>query len=113
MEIDLPENADHQMSLSLFIPESKEQLEKLMDSTLVAYYFARRGGWITTYPYTTLRKNVIYGFLPGSVFHKDAAETCKPIGKAVNLKPEIGELTPDHPIWRNGRAIMLPIKLNK
>jgi CRISPR-associated protein Csm4 len=110
LTIELPKQANHQVSLSLLIPESKEQLSKLMDSENIAYDFTRRGGWITTYPYTTLRKNAIYGFLPGSVFSlKD--DDSSVIGKIVNLKPEIGEMTPDHPIWRNGKAIMLPINL--
>lgn len=110
LTIELPSHANHQVSLSLLIPESKDQLSKLMDSEDIAYDFTRRGGWITTFPYTTLRKNAIYGFLPGSVFSlKD--DDCSVIGKIVNLKPEIGDITPDHPIWRNGKAIMLPINL--
>lgn len=109
LSIELPNQANHQVSLSLFIPESKEQLKSLMDSEDVAYDFTRRGGWITTSPYTSLRKNAIYGFLPGSVFSLKDDEICSVLGKIVNLKPEIGELTPNHPIWRNGKAIMLPM----
>ncbi len=108
LAIELPKQANHQVSLSFLIPESKEQLSKLMDSEYVAYDFTRRGGWITTFPYTTLRKNAIYGFLPGSVFSLKN-DDCSVIGKIVNLKPEIGDMTPDHPIWRNGKAIMLPM----
>lgn len=111
LTIKLPEHANHQIALSLFIPESKEQLAELMDSDKVAYDFTRIGGWITSYPYTTIRKNAIYGFLPGSVFCLKSGKTCGAIGKIVNLKPEIGELTPNHPIWRNGKSIMLPINL--
>ena len=113
ISIELPQDADHQIALSLLIPESEEQLNQLMDSDLVAYDFVRRGGWITTYPYNTLRKNAIYGFLPGSVFGKSSKHECSPIGKFVNLTPEIGDLTPNHPIWRCGRSIMLPIKLKQ
>lgn len=109
LAMELPKQANHQVSLSLFIPESKDQLKKLMDSEDVAYDFTRRGGWITTFPFTTLRKNAIYGFLPGSVFCLKNEEECSVIGKIVNLKPEIGDMTPDHPIWRNGKSIMLPI----
>lgn len=109
LSIELPKQANHQISLSMFIPESKEQLKSLMDSEDVAYDFTRRGGWITTFPYTSLRKNAIYGFLPGSVFSLKDDEASSVLGKIVNLKPEIGELTPKHPIWRNGRAIMLPM----
>ena len=112
LSIDLPENANHQLSLSLFIPESKEQLEKLMKSERVAYDFVRRGGWITTYPYMTLRKNAIYGFLPGSVFRKEDGDNATVvIGKIVDLKPETTDVEITHHIWRNGKAIMLPIKL--
>lgn len=111
LSIDLPENANHQLSLSLFIPESKEQLEMLLDSECVAYDFVRRGGWITTYPYMTLRKNAIYGFVPGSVFHKDEGKAATVIGKIVDLKPETVDVEITHHIWRNGKAIMLPIKL--
>ncbi len=108
LSIDLPKEANHQLSLSLFIPESKEQLETLMNSERVAYDFVRRGGWITTYPYMTLRKNAIYGFLPGSVFRRDEEKSVFVIGKIVDLKPDM-EIT--HHVWRNGRAIMLPIIL--
>ncbi len=111
LTIKVPEHANHQVALSLFIPESKEQLAELMDSDDVAYDFTRRGGWITTIPDSTLRKNVIYGFLPGSVFSLKSGKACGTLGRIVNLKPEIGDLTPKHPIWRNGKSVMLPIKL--
>lgn len=110
LSIDLPKDANHQLSLSLFIPESKEQLEKLMNSERVAYDFVRRGGWITTYPYMTLRKNAIYGFVPGSVFRKDEGNATV-IGKIVDLKPETTDVEITHHIWRNGKAIMIPIKM--
>jgi CRISPR-associated protein Csm4 len=111
LSIDLPKDANHQLSLSLFIPESKEQLEQLMNSERVAYDFVRRGGWITTYPYMTLRKNAIYGFVPGSVFRKDEGNSATVIGKIVDLKPETTDVEITHHIWRNGKAIMIPIKL--
>ena len=111
LSIDLPDDANHQLSLSLLIPESKEQLKALMNSESVAYDFVRRGGWITTYPYMTLRKNAIYGFLPGSVFHKDEGKAATVIGKIVDLKPENVDVDISHHIWRNGKAIMLPIIL--
>lgn len=111
LSLDLPKEANHLLSLSLFIPESKEQLEKLMNSECVAYEFVRRGGWITTYPYMTLRKNAIYGFVPGSVFRKDDENSVSVIGKIVDLKPKTTEVEISHHIWRKGKAIMLPIKL--
>lgn len=109
--IDVPDNADYQVSLSMFIPESEEQLNELLGDEKVAYDFIRRGGWITTSPYTTLRKNAIYAFLPGSVFHHVTNDYC--VGRIANLKPEgePGGMTVKHPIWRNGKTIMLPITI--
>lgn len=110
MEIGIPEGTAYMVSLSFFIPESEEQLNGMLDSEKVAYDFTRRSGWITTPPYSTLRKNAIYGFMPGSVFRNvhECAVQC--LGKIVNLSPNVGEDSPNHPIWRNGKSIMLPIK---
>lgn len=113
LTIPLPTDANHQVTLSLFIPESSEQMQQLLASECVAYDFMRRGGWITTYPHNTLRKNAVYGFTAGSVFKKTCDEEVTSIGKIVDLTPAIGEMTPSHRIWRNGKSIMLPIKLNK
>lgn len=112
LTLETPANADHLVSLSLLIPESKEQLIELLASDDAAYDLTRRGGWITTYPYTTLRKNAIYAFIPGSVFRMPKQPADMVMGKIVNLRPDVGELSPDHPIWRNGKSLMLPIKLN-
>jgi len=108
---DVPDEASHQIALSMFIPESEEQLNDILDDDKVAYNFARRGGWITTPPYNTLRKNAIYAFLPGSVFCGTTDKYC--LGRIANLRPggEIGGQIVNHPIWRNGRSIMLPIRL--
>ena len=111
MTIEIPSGADHQVSLSMLIPETSSQLGDLLASDNVAYEFVRRGGWITSPPFNTIRKNAIYAFLPGSVFCMNPNQSSSVIGRIVDLKPEIGELTPNHPIWRNGKAIMLPIKL--
>lgn len=110
IEIDMPDAADFAMSLSSFVPESKEQLQALLDSDNIAYDFQRRGGWITTPPNNTLRKNVIYAFTAASVFkHQcDGVETLGQMG--IDLKPNLPMVT--HPIWRCGRALFLPIKVN-
>ena len=106
IEIDLPANCDYQMSLSVFIPENKQQLDEMLDSGSVAYDFVRRGGWITTPPFNTLRKNVVYAFLPASVFKA----TEGPIkGAIVNLGEDVPGL--NHPIFRCGKSLFIPIKL--
>ena len=109
MELVPPEDANHQITFSMFIPETEEQLRQLLASEYVAYDFTRRGGWITTYPHNTIRKNAVYAFLPGSVFKKlDGSEV---IGKMTDLAPDVEGHTIGHPVWRSGQAIMLPIKL--
>lgn len=110
IEIDMPDAADFAMSLSSFVPESKEQLKEMLNSDDVAYDFQRRGGWITTPPHNTLRKNVIYAFSVASVFKHQCnkVETFGRVG--IDLKPNLHMV--DHSIWRCGRAIFLPIKVN-
>ena len=113
LEIDIPNNAEHIIALSSFVPESKAQLQSMLESDDIAYDFQRRGGWITTSPHNTLRKNVIYAFTAASVFKSQCSGVeCK--GKVgVDLKPEISwDDKLEHPIWRCGRALFLPIKLN-
>jgi len=109
-EIDIPDASEYVMTLSSFIPESIDQMRSLLDSENVAYDFQRRGGWITTPPNTTLRKNVIYAFTSASVF-KCRCEGMETMGKVgVDLKPDLPSVT--HPIWRCGRALFIPIKVN-
>lgn len=109
MEIDTPSDADYHVTLSMFIPETEEQLRQLLSSERVAYDFTRRGGWITTYPYNTYRKNAIYAFLPGSIFRK--IDNRKVIGRIADLTPKGEGITINHHIWRNGKSIMLPIRM--
>lgn len=107
LSIETPDVADHVVTLSMFIPEDPNQLKQLMASDKVAYDFARRGGWISG---TTMRKNAVYGFLPGSVFNKpDGIKDS--IGHIVDLKPGSTPQDIGHSVWRNGRTIVLPIKL--
>ena len=106
--IETPADANHVVSMSLLIPANKQQLQELFASDEIAYELVRRGGWITSTPHQQLRKNAIYGFLPGSVFHKPNTDAC---GTIVDLAPDIVKHSADsHPVWRDGRAIMLPIK---
>ena len=112
IELEIPDDADYSMSLSSFVPESKEQLQEMLNSGDVAYDFQRRGGWITTPPYNTLRKNVIYSFTAASVFRSscDGLETKGRVG--IDLKPDIVSDDILKHIWRCGRALFLPFKVN-
>ena len=112
--IDEPTGECHYLlNLSMFFPESEQQLKQLLDGEEVAYEVMRRGGWITTYPFNKYRKNVIYGFTPGSVLSKPADFDNGIIGKIADLTPKIiNDTTFDHHIWRCGKAITIPIKPN-
>lgn len=111
LELELPDNANYSLILSSYIPESKEQLTELLDGDNIAYDFARRGGWITTPPHNTIRKNVIYAFTSASVFAKQISDVYT-MGEIINLKPQLGfEPEVKHPIWRCGKALFIPIKI--
>lgn len=113
INIEIPEQNDHsmQLGLSLFIPESKQQLDEMICGN-VAYNYQKRGGWVSTAPYIGIRKNSIYAFASGSVFsvEKDYKQIK---GKIADLNP--GKLFKDipkieHPIFRSGKGIFLPMK---
>ena len=106
LSFDIPEDAEYGVSLSTFIPEGKTQLEGLLAGESVAYELARRGGWISTPPYLSLRKNAIYAFCPGSVFHSFHSGA----GRIVDLAPK-GLV--HYPVWRCGKALALPINLKR
>lgn len=108
LDLDLPDNANHILTLSSFCPETKDQLTEMLSSDKATYELQRRGGWITTPPNQSLRKNVIYMFAAGSVLKHDANEICT-LGKIVNLKPELSDVK--HPIWRCGKALFIPINV--
>lgn len=111
IELTVPENQSYCMSLSSYIPESKEQLEAMLNGENVAYDIVRIGGWITTPPYNSIRKNVIYAFTAGSIFFKKV-EDIAIYGKIVDLKPELPfEKQIEHPVWRYGKSIFIPVKL--
>lgn len=103
IKLSVPDEAECGMTLSVFIPESKEQLSKFLSAEKGSYDITRRGGWITTQPYNSLRKNAIYAFSAGSVLYGLRSGD----GKIVDLAPK-GLVK--HPIWRCGKALVLPIK---
>lgn len=111
VELNLPDKADFALALSNYIPNDKEELADLIDNDNVAYDFVRRGGWITTPPHNTIRKNAVYAFSASSVFKKEVSGVCT-LGKIVDLSPTLDfEPKVNHPIWRCGKALFIPIKL--
>lgn len=106
IELDLPENAESQLTLSLYCPEKGEISKGTLEQS--SWQLIKRGGYIASPENTdflTFRKKSVYMFSESSVF--PASLNIK--GKKVNLKPEnINGL--NHPIWRDGTAFVIPIK---
>jgi len=117
VSIELPESSEYAISLSMFIPENREQLSFMLEKDKIAYDFSRRGGWITESAYNSIRKNAIHAFLPASLFAIDDAPCIK--GRIEDLQPKcFGDIIRtegleghSHPIWRCGRALFIPIKI--
>lgn len=109
ISLDIPASADNFVNLSILFPENKEQVLSFMDSANIAYELQRRGGWITSYPFQTLRKNYLYGFKEGSVLKKQTS-TLETVGMIVDLRPKYNDNNL-HSIWRCGRSLILPINI--
>lgn len=93
-------------NLSLFCPESKDQLSVYLGEK-ARYELVKRGGWMTTEPYLTFRKGSVYMFREGGIFHLDHPEA----GKVVNLQPNVPFKPVEHPVWRVGKSLFLPVQL--
>lgn len=114
MELNVPTDGTHDVSLSLYCP-TKEEIEGKIDQCY--YQLAKRGGYISSPEqeiHLSIRKRSIYMFTEGSIFPYDANRT----GKLVNLNPnsealEAKQITIKHPIWRDGQAIFVPMKLEE
>ncbi len=109
LEIEIPES-NFATNLSLFCPKDKNELEPMLDDLAVSYDFIRRGGWITSSTHNTFRKNTIHMFAEASVFKMDIRFNKVFIkGQIVDLKPEISFQPLEHPVWRSGKAIFIPV----
>lgn len=108
IEISLPES-EHVCVLSMFAPESKQQADEMISGDKSAYNFKRRGGWITTAPYNALRKNSIFMLTEGSIFKVDTVNQLLIKGRIEELTPSPSHFSIDHIIFRNGKAMFLPI----
>ena len=92
--------------ISLFCP-NKEELQNIPLPNC-RYQLIKRGGFIagtTSDKFRHLRKRTIFMFTEGSYF-----SNIKPQGKIENVRPEWNDSTL-HPVYRDGRAYFLPVKL--
>jgi CRISPR-associated protein Csm4 len=112
MELDIPDDGNFDLSLSLYCP-LREEIQQIDKSF---YGLTKRGGYISS-PQNeenlSIRKRSIHMFTEGSLFPKMKGR----IGKVVDLKPDEKELAAkniyiNHPIWRDGQPIFIPMKYN-
>jgi CRISPR-associated protein Csm4 len=115
MDLEVPDDGNYDLSLSLYCPEKKE-IGQLDESF---YGLTKRGGYISS-PQNeenlSIRKRSIYMFTEGSVFPKMENDEVRK-GKIVDLKPNDEKLAKkniyiNHPIWRDGQPIFIPMKYN-
>lgn len=108
MEVSLPDDATNLATLSLYLPDGKDELKSLLEGDgLRLHRLVERGGWISTEPYQTLRKKTICMFEEGAVFGTGAGAPGH-LGAKVDLKPT--GIPVSHPIWRSGKSIFIPVK---
>ena len=106
LTLDLPDNAESQLLLSLCCPSKTEAaaLANAPDGT-TAYSLVKRGGYISSPAendnFMAFRKRSVYMLDEGSILPKGEFR-----GVLHNFRPEIMQ---EHPIWRDGRAFTLPI----
>lgn len=104
MSIDVPQNANSQILLSLFIPD-KEELSYL-DLKEAQYSLIQRGGFIAgsnVNSFRHLRRKSIYMFEEGSIF-----PTSKQLrGRVVDLAPSWNDKNM-HKVLRSGKPFTLP-----
>ena len=98
-----PDDAPMAVSLSTYIPTSREELNSLTSSPQCAYELLRMGGWCTTIDGKPLRRNPVHGFAAGSVFTHTGSSVK---GAIVDQRPAVSP----HPVYRCGRALFLPYK---
>lgn len=110
IQLDLPENTSYGINLSLFLPNSKHQLESMLND-YTAYSLIKRGGWITTPPNLGTRKNSVFMIEEGSVLYLNGINENP--GRIANLSPKAEFISKNlnHKVFRNGKSIFLPFVL--
>ncbi|MBL7112180.1 MAG: type III-A CRISPR-associated RAMP protein Csm4 [Bacteroidales bacterium] len=118
IDLKIPETDQYVTTLGLLCTEEKDvnkliEAENGSSAKRARWDLIHRGGWLTTEGYNGIRKKSVYMFTEGSVFY-----TGKPgiqISGMVNcnIKPDDTEglQLPDHPVWRCGRTIAIPVQI--
>jgi CRISPR type III-A-associated RAMP protein Csm4 len=108
-----PATGDYGISLGLYCPGSHQSLIETVAPDNVRYDLIRRGGWLSE-PYGNWRKKGVYMFKPGSCLKLSVLnqnETNLPyMGKLVDVRPTGVSPAIEHPVYRNGRTLFIPVK---
>ena len=105
LEIQVPDTANAQALLSMYIPEKEEM--KNLDLEHSRYGIVSRGGYIAGScdpKFWHLRKKSVFMFREGSVI----CSREKLSGKIVDIRPEWNDGTL-HKVFRSGKALAIPI----
>lgn len=112
-QLHIPEQSDYRVALSLFNSDDKELIQKYTSGKKAAWEIVRRGGWMTSQGNQGIRKKSVYMFSEGSIFSQPTKGLARDGKVDIDLKPDKadGFVNPKHSVWRNGRALFLPIKI--
>jgi CRISPR-associated protein Csm4 len=111
ISLQLPKDASSWVSLSLYRPENKAEIENGLEQS--HYQFLKRGGWIASPQFDehlSVRKQAVMMFTEGSVFE---FETTNQPYLIKGIKENVRPIWNDerlHDVHRDGKAIFLPIK---
>lgn len=107
IQLNVPTGTETTTNLSLYIPKNKEEFLSQTTHEDAAFEGIKRGGWITTAGYQGKEKKSLMMFSEGGIW-KQASQIA---GRGnIDLRPSTIEI--DHPLWRSGKSIFVPIKTN-
>lgn len=100
-------------NLALYNPNHSQELSILLNGNLGRYQLIKRGGWITSDQFQTLKKNSLYMFAEGGLWHRPPNTDLNILGAIRNLRPELPPGMPSipHPIWRVGKGFFITLNL--
>ncbi|MCL6524694.1 MAG: type III-A CRISPR-associated RAMP protein Csm4 [Thermoflavifilum sp.] len=102
LDMSVPTHATHQLCFSLYCPKKEEIENGLLNDA--SYQLLKRGGYLANpedESKMSWRKKSIYMFQEGSVFPAE-----------VHIQGKLADVSPEnftHRVWREGRALFIPI----
>ena len=95
LKFDLPEPSGYWLALGLYLPPNADELRPTLTNSHSRWSLVKRGGWITT-----------------EGWPEAAADGLLCRGSRANLAPDAGFIPIQHPVWRSGQTLFLPVHLN-